>query len=330
MEETVKKKRLNWPWLVLIAVVIIFGFFIFIRWWNRDVVSIRTVRVDLGTIEAIVSASGIVDAPIYELGSKMGGKIGDWRVREGEKVEKGQLMAIFDNYEQARNDFERASRLYKEGAVSKQAFDAAKTIYESSQISSPSDGVVAKVNFQEGETVVPGQTAIVVVNYDRSWVEAQIDEIDIGSVKIGDKVRITTDVYPEKIYEGEIYWIAPLAELRKVGGRVKLDEESYVFPCKIKFLGNHDELKANMSVNVDITAKRSENALVVPREALISKDDATIVYRISRGRAYENPLKIGIRSYSSVEALSGLSKGDVVAVSNVNKLKNKGRIKIEK
>jgi len=285
--------------LVILAVVIIFiAVNIFLRWWNRDVVPVKTARVTRGTIEALVSASGFVDAPVYELGTKMGGKVADWKVKEGDRIRQGQTLGEFD---------------------------------DTTRIVSPSNGLVGKINFLEGETVIPGSPAIVIVNYERSWVEAQIDEIDIAGVMVGDMVNITSDVYPDKVFPGEIYWIAPLAELRRVGGRVKMDEESYVFPSKIRFLGRHDELKVNMSVNVDITSDKIENALIVPREALISRDDSSYVFVVGKNsRVKETKISIGIRSYTSLEALSGINEGETVAISNISKLKNKGRVKIER
>jgi RND family efflux transporter MFP subunit len=267
------------------------------RFINRDIVTIKVAKVVKGPIEAVINASGMVDAPVYDLGPKMGGKIMVINVKEGQRVSKGQTLAEFD---------------------------------DTTRLVAPAAGVVAKVNFDEGETVSPGVPAIVVVNYNKSWVEAQIDEIDIANVKIGDEVNITSDVYPDKVFKGEIYWIAPLAELRKVGGRVKMDEESYVFPCKIRFLGAHDELKVNMSVNVEIGTQKNDNALVVPREALFSKDDTSYVYLVQKNKVYQTPIKIGIRSFTSVEATSGVLEGVEVAVSNLNNLKDKGRVKIER
>jgi RND family efflux transporter MFP subunit len=307
-------------------VVIWFG----IKVRNNGVEEIKVTPVGRGSIEQVINGSGIVDAPVYELGSKMGGRIVSWKVKEGDYVRTGQLLATFDNFEQARNDFDRTAKLYEAEASSKQAYDMAKTTFDSSRIISPNGGVVAKINFDEGETVVPGQPAVTIVNYDRSWINAQIDEIDISNVKLGDKVKITTDDYPDKVYDGEIYWIAPLAELRKVGGRVKMDEESYVFPCKIKFLGTHDELKVNMSVNVDVSVRRNDNVLIIPREALISRDENTYVFVIGKNkRAKETKIEIGIRSYTSVEATSGVKESDLVAINNVSKLKDKSRVKIE-
>ena len=291
------KKIKNWPWIVLIVLVVLLALWMGVRWWNRDVVSIKTSKVTRGRIEAVVTASGIVDAPVYDLGPKMGGKLITINVTEGQRVRNGETLAEFD---------------------------------DTTRLVAPADGLVAKINYDEGETVVPGSPVIVVVNYTKSWVNAQIDEIDIANIRIGDKVKITSDVYPDKVYEGQIYWIAPVAELRKVGGRVKMDEESYVFPCKIRMLGDHSELKVNMSVNVDISTKQNDNALLVPREALLSKDDTSLVYVINRGRARERKITIGIRSYTSIEATSGVVEGEMVAITNVSKLKDKGRVKIER
>ena len=291
------KKRWNWVYVVLLVLVAGLAAFIFIRWWNSDIVPVKTSPVVRGAIEQVVTASGLVDAPVYELGPKIGGKIMKINVKEGENVRGGETLAEFD---------------------------------DTTRLVAPASGVVAKINYDIGETASPAQPAIVIVNYGKSWVEAQIDEIDIAGVKIGDKVKITSDVYPDKAYAGEIYWIAPLAELRKVGGRVKLDEESYVFPCKVRFLGEHDELKVNMSVNVDITTKRKNAALIIPREALLSRDETAYVFAVDRDRSQEKKIELGIRSFTSLEVLSGLSEGELVAVTNLNKLKNKGRVSLER
>ena len=292
-----KIKINNWPWLIVIVLVVLLALWFGVRWWNRDVVAIKTAVVTRGLIEQVVTASGVVDAPVYDLGPKLGGKIVKINVKEGDHVQAGQTLAEFD---------------------------------DTTRLVSPDRGLVAKIEPTEGETINPGQTAITVVNYARSWIDAQIDEIDIANVKIGDMVRISSDVYPDKIYQGVIYWIAPLAELRKVGGRVKIDEESYVFPCKIRLVGAHDELKVNMSVNVDIATKKNDRALIVPREALISKDDSSIVYKVRQNRVSETKIEIGIRSFSSVEATAGVAEGDVVAVTNVTKLKDRGRVTVER
>ena len=291
------KKDRKWIWIVLGLIGCLAVGWLGLRWWNRDVVPVKTAAVARGLIEEVVTASGTVNGPVYELDTKLGGKISVLHVKEGDRVGKGQVLAELDN---------------------------------TSRLVSPNSGMVAKIDYVEGETIPPGIPAIYVVNHANSWVEAQIDEIDIAHIRIGDKVKITSDVYEDKEFVGHVSWITPRAELRRVGGRVKMDEESYVFPCKIKFLGNHDELKVNMSVNVEIITRKKDKALLVAREALLSKDDSTYVYVIKKNRGHESKITVDIRSYSSVEASSGVAEGDIVAISNLNKLKDKARVKIEK
>lgn len=290
------KKDRKWLWVIIGLLGILLVGWLWIRWWNRDVVVIKAATVVRGAIEEVISASGSVNAPVYELDAKLGGKIAALYASEGDYVAKGQILAELDN---------------------------------TARLVSPGSGIIAKINYLEGETVPPGLPAVVVVNYRQSWVDAQIDEIDMAGLKTGDKAKITSDVFPDKTYRGQVSWIAPLAELRKVGGRIKMDEESYVFPCRVKLTAKHDELKVNMQVNVDIATRKNEEALLVPREAMVSKDDSTVVFAVRKNRVYETKIETGIRSFSSVEATRGLTEGDMVAITNVSKLKNRGRVKIE-
>jgi HlyD family secretion protein len=85
-----------------------------------------------------------------------------------------------------------------------------------------------------------------------------------------------------------------------------------------------------MSVNVEIVTKRKDDAVIVPREALVSVDDSANVFVVKNNRVHEQKIEIGVRSYSSVEAVSGVDENAVVAISNLSKLKDKGRVKIEK
>ncbi len=310
---------------IVALIVLWFGW----NWYNRDVVSVKAAQIVKGEIRQVVISPGTVKAPVFDLGTKMGGILSAVLVHEGQIVQKGQLLATFDNYQQAKNDYDRTLKLFKDGYASSQNLDNVRMALDNSRIISPSYGIVAKSDYRAGETILPGTAAITVVDESSSWVEAQVDEIDVAQITLGQKATITCDNYPDKQYSGTLYWVSPLAELRQVGGRVKVDEESYVFPIKIKFDGDHKELKTNMSVNVEIVTSSDANALIVPREALFTKNDKQVVYVIKNGRSVEQPIEIGLRSYVSVEASSGLSEKAFVAISNLDKLKNKGRVKIE-
>ena len=99
---------------------------------------------------------------------------------------------------------------------------------------------------------------------------------------------------------------------------------------KLKIIAPHSELKVNMTVNADIITNTKDNAIVIPREALINKDEKSKVFIIRKDRAIEQEITTGIRSYASLEAISGLEPGAAVAISNLKELKNKGRVKVAK
>ncbi len=314
---------------IIMTIVAVLVVWFSVNWYNRGVVSVKVAPIVRGQIQQVVTAAGTVKAPVFDLSSKMGGRLIAVLVTEGDRVSKGQLLAQFDNYEQAKNDFDRTEKLFHDGYASKQNLDVARNVLDSARIISPSRGTVAKVNNRVGETVLPGAVAITVVDRDSSWIEAQVDEIDVSHVRMGEKANITSDNYPDKNFPATITWVSPLAELRKVGGRIKADEESYVFPIKLKFDSEHDELLINMSVNADVVTSVESNVVIVPREALVSKNDHQAVYLTKWGSAKEQKIEIGIRSYTSVEAVSGVKEGDLVIISNLDKIKDKGRINVE-
>jgi len=321
-----KNKKALWIILIIVAVIALLFYF---RFKDNGVPHIKVATAGSGRIESIVSATGMVKAPIYELSSKGGARIASILVKEGQKVKKGQLLVKFDAYDEAKKNFDRSMYLFKNSMASDQSIDTATTMLQNSQMVAPGSGIVAKVSYDNGETPIPGNPVIVIVDKERSWVEAQIDETDMGKITLGQMADITSDVYPDKIFKANIYWISPLAELRKVGERVKPDEESYVFLSKLKFNSPHDELKVNMSANVDILTDAKENAVAVPREAILSEDEKNFVFIIKRNRAYKTVIKTGIRSYSSIEAVSGISNGDIVALSKLKDIKNWSRVIID-
>lgn len=321
-----KNKKALWIILIIVAVIALLFYF---RFKDNGVPHIKVATAGSGRIESIVSATGMVKAPIYELSSKGGARIASILVKEGQKVKKGQLLVKFDAYDEAKKNFDRSMYLFKNSMASDQSIDTATTMLQNSQMVAPGSGIVAKVSYDNGETPIPGNPVIVIVDKERSWVEAQIDETDMGKITLGQMADITSDVYPDKIFKANIYWISPLAELRKVGERVKPDEESYVFLSKLKFNSPHDELKVNMSANVDILTDAKENAVAVPREAILSEDEKNFVFIIKRNRAYKTVIKTGIRSYSSIEAVSGISNGDVIALSKLKDIKNWSRVIID-
>jgi len=119
---------------------------------------------------------------------------------------------------------------------------------------SPVSGVVLVKAADVGEVLAPGTSVVTVGDIDHPWLRAYIGERDLGRVKLGSKVKVTTDSYPGKIYDGRISFISSEAEftpkqIQSAEERVKL-----VYRVKIDIDNPLHELKSNMPADAEIQA----------------------------------------------------------------------------
>jgi RND family efflux transporter MFP subunit len=258
----------------------------------------------------------------------MAGRVEWVGVDEGERVRKGQVLVKLDGYDQAKKEYTRLWKLNRQGFVSDLDLERAKSAVDNAQVVAPFSGVVTEKAVIPGEAVSPGVPVMTVVDIDHPWVEIQVDEVDIGIVKVGQKVRFTTDAFADREFYGKITWLSKNAELKKVGGRVRMDEEDLVFRGRVKFLDGKKMLRPGMSVYAEIITGEKKGVIIVPREAVTLRSGKRMVLVIKDGRAFEKVIELGLKDAEKVEILKGLSLGQKVAISNLDELKDKAKIKV--
>ncbi len=123
---------------------------------------------------------------------------------------------------------------------------------EDTVVASPIDGVVMVKSAEAGEIVAAGAVVATIGDLRHPWLRAYIGERDLGRIKIGTEVKLTTDSFPGKVYRGRISYIASEAEftpkqIQTVDERVKL-----VYRIKVDVDNPDQELKANMPVDAEI------------------------------------------------------------------------------
>jgi RND family efflux transporter MFP subunit len=293
-------------------------------------VKVSAAKVQFGNIVPVVSVYGEIKGMSADLSPKVPGVVSAILVKEGAKVNKGQILLEFDNYETARNDLVRMKDLYRNGFATKQQFEQTRLAFDNSVIISPIKGTVILVANKAGETASPGIVSISVVDIDSAYAELQIDEADIGDVKVGQDVTIYADAYPNESFSGKLDRIVQSAELKKVGGRIKIDEEDKIFRGRTMIEDPEQKLKIGMSINADIITQVKENVLLTSREAIYSKDGKDSVFVIKHKKARVTPIEIGLKDNANVEILKGLSAGDAVATSMLDILKNNMKVEMAK
>ena len=117
---------------------------------------------------------------------------------------------------------------------------------------SPVDGVVLVKSADVGEVLAPGTTVVTVGDIDHPWLRAYINETDLGKVRIGSPVKVTTDSYKGKVYNGKISFISSQAEFTPKQIQTQQERVKLVYRIKIDVENPGRELKSNMPVDAEI------------------------------------------------------------------------------
>ncbi|HEY9141772.1 MAG TPA: efflux RND transporter periplasmic adaptor subunit, partial [Bryobacteraceae bacterium] len=117
---------------------------------------------------------------------------------------------------------------------------------------SPVDGVVLVKAADVGEVLAAGATVVTVGDIEHPWLRAYINETDLGKVKLGSKVRITTDSYPGKVYDGRVSFISSEAEFTPKQIQTEEERVKLVYRIKIDVDNPRQELKSNMPADAEI------------------------------------------------------------------------------
>ncbi|MBN2319725.1 MAG: HlyD family efflux transporter periplasmic adaptor subunit [Acidobacteria bacterium] len=119
-------------------------------------------------------------------------------------------------------------------------------------VEAPIDGIILEKSAEIGEVVAAGTTIASLGDIQRPWLRGYIRQQDHGRVKLGMKVRITTDSYPDKIYEGRLSYIASEAEFTPKQIQTPEERVKLVYRIKIEVDNPRQELKLNMPASAEI------------------------------------------------------------------------------
>jgi len=121
-----------------------------------------------------------------------------------------------------------------------------------STIFAPIDGVVLVKSAEAGEVIAAGTTIVSLGDIAHPWLRAYINETDLGRIKLGGKVQLSTDSFKGKTYEGRISFISSEAEFTPKQIQTKEERVKLVYRIKIDVDNPHQELKNNMPVDGEI------------------------------------------------------------------------------
>jgi Cu(I)/Ag(I) efflux system membrane fusion protein len=170
---------------------------------------------------------------------------------------------------------------------------------------SPVSGIVSEKKALQGMRFMPGEMLYQVTDLSSVWVVADLSEQDIGLVKSGAKVRVTTTAYPTETFEGRITYIYPTLKV-----------ETRSIPVRVEMANPGGRLKPAMFAQVELAVGGKSPVLTVPDSAVIDSGTRRIVLvQVKEGRFEPREVEVGARSDNYVEILKGVRDGEQVVVA---------------
>ncbi len=226
---------------------------------------------------------------------------------------------------------DRAKNLFEKGALAKQRLDAADTANRSATaqrslaqanlqqaeasmrraqevrreatLTAPTGGVVVERNYDAGALVGPGDARGVVVVADTSELklDAGVSEFEAGALRVGMTAQVAAQARPGQSWAGRVVAVAP-----------EVDERNRHFHIEVRVQNPRDELISGMYAVARIETGHADQAVLVPREAVATRDSARVVYRVANQMVTPVAVTEGLSNDTHVQLVAGLSAGDVI------------------
>lgn len=225
-------------------------------------------------------------------------------------------------------EHDRAKNLFEKGALPRQRLDGAQTAHRSAvaqrdlaaanlaqadaalrrarevqrnaTITSPVTGYVVERNYDAG--AIPGDLPVVVVADMRQMkLEAGVSELEAGRIRVGLKANVLVQAKPGQTFEGQLAAIAP-----------EVDERNRHFKVDVRVPNANRALLSGMYATARIIESTVTNAVLVPKDAVMTKDGKRIVQRVQGDTISTVTVTEGLTDGTRVQILSGLAAGDTV------------------
>jgi HlyD family secretion protein len=325
--------RTNRKWLIVAGIVVAAGLFVAIGLNRSPQAQHFTAKVERGAISDVVEATGTINSVItVQVGSQVSGTIAKLNADFNSRVHKGDIVALIDpalfkgallqatadlknaeanlqaaqaNLEKAKAalvqtkaDYDRAVGLTKDGVMSQQQLDLAKSNYDAASASvdaaaanitqgeaqisqkqaavavaqtnldytvirSPIDGTVVARNVDVGQTVAASLQAptifTIAQDLTKMWVYAKTDESDVDNIKVGKVVTFKVDALPKQTFQGVV------SQIRMNPTTV---QSVVTYDTIIEFANPELKLFPGMTAYVTIPVATVQNVLKLPNTAL--------------------------------------------------------------
>jgi RND family efflux transporter MFP subunit len=309
-----------------------------------------TIPVAVATVEQGVATAQLSSTAALEaeneatVVARVGGVVTEMLIEEGQYVEAGQPLARLNDerlrlevdraetaQQRLKGVFERTETMYEKQLVSSETYDQAKSDYEAQRVTtelarleltyatirSPIAGWVSTRHIKTGNMVSPNDPTFQVTNLRALRAVLHLPERELAKLAVGQSATLHLDALPDQTFEGEVTLLSPV-----------VDPETGTLRVTVAIQDPSRTAKPGMFGRVTIQYDRRENALLIPKDAVVEEDDETAVFIVHDTLALRRRVTTGYSDATRIEIAEGLQVGDQVVVSGQAALRDSTRIEV--
>jgi membrane fusion protein, multidrug efflux system len=312
---------------------------------QASVTAVRVKAVEKGRIsESIKAASTIRADKRADVVLEVSGTVLELRAEEGDQVKSGQVLAVLKspqvsaelersaaNFTKASEDFASVQGLFEQGFVARRDLDEARLAHEtaratvdqareaeaSRRVKSPITGTVSLRDIRFGEAVSPPKIAFQIVDLRALLVDVHLPEKDLARLRVGQEVRVLSELLEEGKAAGEVLRISPV-----------IDASTGTVKVTIAIAREEQRVLPGMFVQVEIVVATHEDALLIPKVALVYDEGKSTVFRVEDGKAVRRLVRRGFAGAEQVEVLEGLAAGDEIVTAGQGLLQDGASVRV--
>jgi len=276
--------------------------------------------------------------------AKVNGEVRALLIEEGQPVRAGQLLARLDGDQlrlerdraqatlaKLEHEYQRNVELHEKGLMAPGAFEtlkfevaAQRAAYELANlqlsytdIRAPIDGVLSERLIKVGNTIKPNDVLFRVTDLEPLLAYVHIPERELGRMKPGQPASIQVDALPGQAFIGSVARLSPV-----------VDPESATFKATIEVADPTGRLKPGMFARLGIVYERRDQALQIPRTAIVDNEDGPTVFVVEDNKAQQRPIRVGLANAGFVEVTAGLKGAEQVVIVGQSGLKSGNAVRV--
>jgi multidrug efflux pump subunit AcrA (membrane-fusion protein) len=266
----------------------------------ETVIPVRVAPVTTGSVEKVLRYTGTVEAADrVQVNSKVAGRIVALRVKEGDAVAKGQVVAVVDP------------------EVTGQKF-------EPFEVTAPIAGRVSEVFLDRGSYTNQAVPIVEIINDASVKVRVGLLEKDYAAARKGTPVRLEFDAFPGRVRTAEV-----------TNRSAVVDRATGTIGAEIDLANSDASLRPGMFVRVQLVPETHTGVALVPAEATTSEvlagiDEAVeaVVFVLEGDHVRERHVRLGLTNGTHYEVLEGLAAGDQVITLGQNLLRDGVKVNV--